>query len=297
MLLVRELTMKSITELPWKQLFKDLNQQISDDNVFNGAAALAYYLTLAIFPALIAVLSLLPYLPITNLDQAIMDLLQQALPQKAAGLLEDTVETIVSERQGGLLSFGFLATLWAASTGMYAVMQQLNITYNVKDARSFIKARATALFLTLLFAVLVIGGFALIVMGGVVQDWLAEFVGRNQMLLTFFATLRWLIILAALLLGFALIYYLGPNVEQKFKWITPGSVFGVTVMLLASLAFRIYIENFANYEATYGAIGAVIVLMLWFYVAGLVLLIGSEINVVLEQHLFDGKERGEKSAS
>jgi membrane protein len=279
------------------QVLKDLNQQISDDNVYNGAAALAYYLTLAIFPALIAVLSLLPYLPIPNLDQAIMDLLQQALPQEAAALLEDTVGSIVSERQGGLLSFGFLATLWAASTGMYAVMQQLNITYNVKDARSFIKARATALLLTLLFAVLVIGAFALIVMGGVVQNWIAEFVGRNQILLTFFATLRWLIILAALLLGFALIYYWGPNVEQKFKWITPGSVFGVTVLLLASLAFRIYIENFANYEATYGAIGAVIVLMLWFYVAGLVLLIGSEINVVLERHWFDGKERGEKSTS
>jgi membrane protein len=289
--------MKSLTQLPWKQVLKDLNQQISDDNVFNGAAALAYYLTLAIFPALIAVLSLLPYLPIPNLDQAIMDLLQQALPEKAAGLLEDTVGKIVSERQGGLLSFGFVATLWAASTGMYAVMQQLNITYDVKDARSFIKARATALLLTLLFAVLVIGAFALIVMGGVVQDWIAGAVGRHQILLAFFASLRWLIIVAALLLGFALIYYLGPNVEQKFKWITPGSVFGVTVMLVVSLAFRIYIENFANYEATYGAIGAVIVLMLWFYVAGLVLLIGSEINVVLEQHWFDGKERGEKSPS
>jgi membrane protein len=289
--------MKSLTQVPWKQVLKDLNREISDDNVFNGAAALAYYLTLAIFPALIAVLSLLPYLPIPNLDQAIMDLLQQALPEKAAGLLEDTVGKIVSDRQGGLLSFGFVATLWAASTGMYAVMQQLNITYDVKDARSFIKARSTALLLTLLFAVLVIGAFALIVMGGVVQDWIAGAVGRHQILLTFFASLRWLIIVAALLLGFALIYYLGPNVEQKFKWITPGSVFGVTVMLIASLAFRIYIENFANYEATYGAIGAMIVLMLWFYVAGLVLLIGSEINVALEQHWFDGKERGEKSTS
>ncbi len=289
--------MKSLTQLSWKQLVKDLNEQISNDNVYIGAAALGYYLTLAIFPALIFLLSLLPFLPIPNLDQAIMDLLGQALPHGASALLEDTVRSIVSERQGGLLSFGFLGTIWAASTGMYAVMQQLNITYNVKEARSFIKARAIALLLTLLFGVLVIGAFALIVTGGIAQDWLAQFVGRDQLLLTFFATLRWMIILAALLLGFALIYYLAPNADQKFKWITPGSVFGVVVMLVTSLAFRVYIERFADYEATYGAIGAVIVLMLWFYVAGLVLLVGSEINVVLEKHLADRKRRGETPAS
>jgi membrane protein len=187
--------------------------------------------------------------------------------------------------QGGLLSFGFLAMLWAASTGMYAVMQQLNITYNVKEARSFIKGRSIALLLTLLFGMLVIGVFALIVMGGIVQDWLAEFVGRNQVLLTFFALLRWVIIVGALLLGFDLIYYLAPNVQRKYRWITAGAVFGVTVMLLASLGFRLYIMHFADYEATYGALGGMIVLMLWFYVAGLVFLVGSEINVVLDQYL------------
>jgi membrane protein len=289
--------MRRLTQISWKRLARDLNEQITEDNVFNGAAALAYYLTLAIFPALILLLSLLPFLPIRDLDQAIMDLLQQALPQEAAALLQNTVQSIVSERQGGLLSFGLLGTVWAASTGMYAVMQQLNITYDVKEARSFLKARATALLLTLLFGLLVIGAFTLIVMGGVVQDWLGQLIGRNQALLTFFAVLRWVIIVAVLLLGFALIYYLAPNVEQKFKWITPGSVFGVTVILLASLGFRIYVENFVNYEATYGAIGAVIVLMLWFYVAGLVLLVGSEINVVFESHMAGGNRRGERSAS
>jgi membrane protein len=277
--------MKLLRQLPWKQLALDLNEQISKDNVFNGAAALGFYLTLAIFPALIFLLTMLPYLPIPRLDQAIMDLLSQALPPEAARMLEDTVRRIATERKGGLLSFGFLAMLWAASMGMYAVMQQLNITYNVKEARSFIKGRSIALLLTLLFGVLVIGAFALIVMGGVVQDWLAEFVGRHPALLTFFAVSRWVIIVGALLMSFDLIYYLAPNMQRKWTWITPGAVFGVTVMLLTSLGFRLYITHFANYEATYGALGAMIVLMLWFYLAGLVLLVGSEINVVLEQHL------------
>jgi membrane protein len=281
--------MKSLRHLPWKQLAHDLNEQIGDDNVFNGAAVLAFYLTLAIFPALIFLLTMLPYLPIAQLDQEIMDLLNQALPPEAASMLEDTVRRIATKRQGGLLSFGFLGTLWAASTGMYAVMRQLNITYNVKEARSFIKGRSIALLLTLLFGVLVIGVFALIVMGGIVQDWLAEFVGRQRALLTFFAVLRWVIIVGALLIGFDLIYYLAPNVQQKCRWLTAGAVFGVTVMVLASLGFRLYIMHFTDYEATYGALGAMIVLMLWFYVVGLVLLVGSEINVVLEQHLCNGE--------
>ena len=286
--------MMSLRQLPWKQLAHDLNEEIGDDNVFNGAAVLGFYLTLAVFPALIFLLTMLPYLPIPRLDQAIMDLLSQALPPEAASMLEDTVRRIATRRQGGLLSVGFLGTLWVASTGMYAVMRQLNITYNVKEARSFIKARSIALLLTLLFGGLAIGVFALIVMGGIVQDWLAEFLGRQQALLTFFAVSRWVIIVVALLMGFDLIYYLAPNVQRKWTWITPGAVFGVTGMLLASLGFRLYITHFADYEATYGALGAMIVLMLWFYVAGLVLLVGSEINVVLDKHLSNRGPRGKQ---
>jgi membrane protein len=123
--------MKSWRQLSWKRMAKDFQNQVNDDNVFHGAAALGYYLTLAVFPAMIFLLSVLPYLPIQDLDQAIMDLLHQALPVQTAELLEETVQGVVSERRGGLLSFGFLVTLWATSTGMYAVMQQLNITYNV----------------------------------------------------------------------------------------------------------------------------------------------------------------------
>lgn len=276
--------MKWQVQFPWKEIAKDLARQIYRDDVFNGAAALGFYLTLAVFPGLIFLLSLLPYLPIPHLDHAIMGLLARALPQEAADLLEGTVRHIVSERKGRLLSFSFLGMLWVASTGMYAVMQQLNHTYNVVEARPMLKARATSILLTLLFGAIVVGLFALVIMGGFLQDWIAHFVGQKPAMLWLFAFLRWGLILATLLLGFSLIYYLAPNVEQPLRLITPGSVFAVAVLLLASQAFRVYIEHFANYEATYGAIGAVIVLMLWFYLAGLVLLIGSEINVVFDQH-------------
>jgi membrane protein len=277
-----------------KQFLRDLNQEISDDNVYNGAAALGFYLTLAIFPAIILLMSIIPYLPIDRVDEAIMDLLGQALPAEAYDMVAGVVTEVTSERRGGLLSFGVLATLWAASTGMYAIMQQLNITYDVKEGRSFVRARATALMLSLLFGLLVLGAFSLIVLGGVIQDWIGNQFGFSDALLMFFAAFRWVVIVLALLLGFAMIYRYAPNVEQKFSFITPGSVLGVALLIVVSLGFAIYISNFADYSATYGSIGAVIILMLWLYIAGLVILIGSEINALLEHYSSKGKRKGEK---
>jgi membrane protein len=276
------------------QFLKELYQEISDDDIFNGAAALGFYLTLAIFPAMIFVMAVIPFLPIPKVDQAIMDLLRQAMPANAAQMFSDVVQQVTGEQRSGLLSFGFLATLWATSTGMYAVMQGLNVTYDVKEGRGFIKARLTAIGLSILFVVLMVGGFSLIVLGGVIEDWLGQYFNLGQIGLWFFAALRWLIIVLGLTLALALIYYLAPDVKQEFRFITPGSILGVLTLIVASLGFAIYATNFGNYDATYGSIGAVIVLMLWLYIVGLVILLGSEINALVEHHAADGKQKGEK---
>ncbi len=272
-----------------KKFFSDLWNEIENDNVFNGAAALAYYLLLAVFPASIFLLSLLPYLPIPNLQKAIMDLLNQALPAQTSTLFEGVVQNVLTQRQGGLLTFGLLFTLWSASSGLYAIMQQLNVTYDIKEGRPFWKARGTAIFLMILFFLLVIGAFALVVFGGVLQDQLASVLGRTTALLTVFAIIRWVIIAFFLLLGFAVVYYYGPDVEQDFRFISPGSVFGVVLLALACLGFRYYIANFSNYDATYGSLGAVIILMVWLYIAGLVILLGSEVNALIEHYHPRGK--------
>lgn len=264
-----------------KQFLTDFRDKVRRDNVFNGAAALAYYLTLAIFPAMILMMAVIPYLPIEHVDQAIIDLLYQALPADAAQVFTRVVVNVVSERRGGVLSFGILATLWAASTGMYAIMRQLNITYSVKEGRPFLRARATALGLSLLFIVLVIGSLSLVVLGGLVQDWIGERWGYSSPLLTFFVVFRWVVIGLSLILAFALIYYLAPNVQERLRFLSPGSILAAALLALASLAFSAYTSNLGNYDATYGSIGAVIVLMLWLYIAGLVILIGAVVNVLL----------------
>lgn len=140
-----------------------------------------------------------------------------------------------------------------------------------------------AISLSLLFVVLVLGGFSLIVLGGQIQQWLGARFGIGDVMLASFTVFRWVIILAALLLAFSLIYHLAPNVQQRFRFITPGSIVGVAVLLVASLAFAWYTQSMGNYAATYGSVGAPIVLMMWLFIAGLAILFGSEINVLIER--------------
>jgi len=272
----------------WKRFFRDLWGEIQDDQITNGAAAVAYYSMFAIFPAAIFLLSLLPYLPIHNLDRAIMDLLRQAMPSQAAELFTTTVESVVSERREGLLSFGFLATLWAASSGIVAVMDQLNVTYDVKETRPLWKTRGLAMLLLVIFGALVITSFGLIVFGGVLQEKLAGWFGLSPALVGFFMAFRWVVILALLFMALATIYYVGPNLEQRFRFVSPGSLLGVVILVAAALGFRAYAEDFGTYEATYGGLGAAIVLLLWLYVVGLVVLVGAEINALLESYVQRG---------
>jgi membrane protein len=267
-----------------KQFGTDLRAKLKRDRVTNGAAALAFYWMLALFPAAIFMLTLLPYLPVANLEQAIMDLLKQAMPGEAAGMFEQTVKNIVSSRKAGLMSFGLLFTVWTASSGVYAVMKELNNVHDIEEKRPFWKARGVALLLTLACVLLVLGSLTLAIAGGAIQGWLGSALGFSDALLFFFAVLRWVIIAAALLLALALVYHFGPAVkERSFALVTPGTVAGTGALALASFAFKLYVGNFGSYDKTYGSLGAVIALLMWLFVTGLVLLVGAEIDVLAER--------------
>lgn len=251
------------------------------DNVLDGAAILAYFFLLAVFPAALFVLSVLPYLHIPHLQQAILDLLYQVLPQQSASLFEVTVKYVASRASTGLVTAGLLFTLWSASTGVYTIMEQLNTVYHVTDHRPFWRARATAILLMVLFFALVIGSLSLVIFGGVVQSWVASIIGWSGPLLIFFAALRWVIIAAALLLALALIYRYGPDVKFEFRFISPGSVVAGILIGLGSIGFRFYVSKFGDYSATYGNLAAMIILMLWMYLASIALLLGCEVNAIL----------------
>jgi membrane protein len=278
----------------WGQFFRDLWRGFNETQLLNGAAALGFYFLLALFPSMLFLLSLLAFLPIPNLNGQIMGLLQGFLPSEAYALFSETVREITSEEKSGILSLSAVLTLWAASSGMHAAIQHLNLNYGVAEARPYWKARGIAVLLTIGFGLLTISGLLLVLLGGVLHRWLTETLGLAEPLAFFFSGVRWCLIGLALLTGFALTYYFGPNIKQKFQLVTLGSLVAATLLVAASLGFKFYAENFGEYNATYGSIGAVIVLMLWLQILGLVLLFGSEINALMEYYRPERKLKGPK---
>lgn len=259
-----------------------------DDNVIDGAAILAFFFVLAVFPAAIFVLSLLPAISIPHLQQAILDLLHQVLPAQSAAFFDGAVRYAAAEGKKGLITFGLIFTLWSGSSGVYAGMQQLNAVHGVRDdPRPFWKARGTAMLLMLFFTALAIGSLSMVIFGGAVQGWVASLIGWSEALRLFFAGLRWVILAAAMLLAIAVAYRFGPWAKVRFRFLSPGNVFALTVMAAGSAGFRLYVAKFGNYSATYGSLAAVIILMLWMYLAATALLVGCEINALL-----DGGSRG-----
>lgn len=204
-----------------------------DDNVVDGAAVLAFFFLLAVFPAALFVLSLLPSLKIPHLQQALVDLLRQILPEQSADLFEVTVRYVASEGKKGLLTFGLVFSLWSASSGVYAVMEQLNVVFGIKnDRRPFWKARGTAILLMLFYVLLGIASLSLVIFGGGIQSWLASLIGWSGSLRIFFAGLRWIILAAALLLALAVAYRFGPCVNTRFRFISPGNVAAAILIAL-----------------------------------------------------------------
>ena len=267
--------------LTLKQLGLKVWQESNDDNVFGGAAELAYYFLLALFPMLIFLTSLVGFLP--GLQENILSALAKVAPADAMRLVKETLADVISHRSGGLLSFGVLGTLWAASSGVASLVDTLNVAYEVKERRSFWKVRLVSIGLTVALALLVIGGAALLMVGHKLSDWLSELLGLGTAFAIIGSIAGYIVGLALLFLGIQLLYYFGPNAKQEWKWITPGAVFAVVAILVGSLLFSVYLRVAPSNSATYGSLGAVITLMLWLYLIGLALLIGGEINSEIEK--------------
>jgi membrane protein len=266
------------SEQSWFNFIKELLREADRSDIPDAAAALAFYAMLALFPAAIFGLSLLPYLPIPHLKEAIFGLLRQLLPGSAAQLFTSTVDSLVSRRSGGLVSLGLGFALLTASSGVYALMKQLSRMYGVREERSYLRARGVALVLTFVLFVLMVATLGLVIFGGVLQEWLGDQFGWSSALRLLFACLRWLLIISALLSAFALVARLAANRRAPFRVFTVGSVLATLGFLIACLGFRSYVERFANYDAMYGSLGAVIVLLLWLWGAGFVVLLGAKVD-------------------
>ncbi|HEX8188027.1 MAG TPA: YihY/virulence factor BrkB family protein [Pyrinomonadaceae bacterium] len=293
----------SLAGLGWKELGKRVYAEVMDDDVLGRSAQLSYYFLLALFPALLFLTSLLGYLAGENgqLRESLFGYLAAVLPGDASKLVAETVTDVTQSSGGGKLSFGILATLWAASNGMGAISESLNAAYDLKETRPWWKVRLTAVGLTLALTLLIVTALVLVLYGHDIADAVSVKVGLGSAFATAWKVLQWPLVLIFVLVAFALIYYFGPDSHQQdWKWITPGAAVGVALWLLISFAFKAYLSYFNSYSATYGTLGAVIILMLWFYFTGTAILVGGEVNSEIENELAkqgapDAKEKGEKA--
>ena len=286
-----------------KELAKRVFSEIRTDKVLGRAAQLAYYFLLALFPLLIFLTSAVGLILGTGsgVRHAFFQYLAQIMPSSAFNLVDATMWEVTSGSGAGKLSFGLLAALWAASNGMSAITDALNAAYDVEESRPWWKRQSIAVGLTIGLSVLIISALLLVVTGGAIADRLTGIYGLGPAFSVVWKIIQWPIALASMLLAFALIYYFAPDLRfQKWKWLTPGSIFGVVLWLLVSFGLKGYLHFFDSYNKTYGSLGAVIVLMLWLYLTGVAVLIGGEVNSEIEHAAAehgarDAKDQGEKA--
>lgn len=242
------------------------------------AAGLSYYFVLSLFPALILAAALLAYLPIPNLFNQGLDLMSRFVPPDSMGLVRRILGDVVTPGRGAFLSLGLAGTLWVMSSGITAVMDALNVAYGVPETRPMWKTRLKALGLAFLVGSLMTGALAVMIVGPQFGNWLAAKVGVSWAFAAVWPVLRWTIAIAFAVLGIELLYFLAPNVRQRFACTLPGALVAVTCWLTLSYLLGIYFQSFANYNKTYGALGGAVALMVWLYWSGFAILMGAQLN-------------------
>lgn len=243
------------------------------------ASAVAYSLTLAAFPAIIFLFTLIPYIPIEHLDQQIMELLRENIP---SGIYEDadqTIMDIISRPRKGVLSFGFIFAMIASTNGMMSLMRSFDMVYDDNDTRGFLKLRGIATLLTLLLILVLFLSVILLIVGDAVMNILSDWnILRDTWMISLLNITRYLISFSSLMLTISMIYRFAPSHGRQFSFINAGAVISSVLILFATYGFSFYLSRFSSYNKLYGSIGTMIALMIWLYLLAFVIILGFEIN-------------------
>jgi membrane protein len=271
--------------LTWRELARRTVVDALEDDCPGLAAQLAFYFFLAVFPALLFVVALLGYLPIDTHLIAAVDELEAFLPPEILGFLRTQLDAALTGGHGGLLTIGVLGAIWSSSSAVTAIITALNRAYDIAEWRPWWKRRLVALVITVALAVFVASAFAFVVGGADLASFVASRLGLGTVLTTVWTAVQWAMALVLVVVAVDLVYYFAPNSDTPFVWVTPGALLATLLWLLTSLGFKVYVENISNYSAVNGTVGAVIVLLLWFYLSGFALLVGAELNAEIDKAL------------
>jgi membrane protein len=266
------------------EVVKILWHKIINLHIDVRAAAVAFNFTLAVFPALIFVFSIIPYIPIRHLDHQIMGFMATVLPEALFHEARTSIQEIIGKRQGDVLSFGFFLALFASTSGMIALMRAFNLAYRTNETRGLIKSRLIAVGLNFLLSFMLLVAIVILIVGRLVVDYLfdRDILSPN---LSFYALkiTTYAAVFSVFFLSVSTIYYIAPNIKKRWSFFNVGSVTASVLIILATNGFSYYLSRFATYNKLYGSIGTIIALMVWLYLIALILLVGFEINATIDQ--------------
>jgi membrane protein len=261
-----------------------LQREMGYDDCMGMAAQIAFYTLLGLFPFMIFLLSLIGSFPLGQaLQPVILEELGTQMPPEAANYVVETVLNLLPERNQGLLSFGLLASLWGASMAIGALITTINRAYNIRPRRNIAQQKILSIALTLVLSGLWLLAMVIILVGPQVTQNLFELAGIASETNTFWTSVRLPMAFVLNLLALSILYYVAPEAKQRFRWILPGALTSTILWMLASSVFRIFLRNFGAYNKTYGSLAAVVILMIWLWISGLVFLLGAEINSLMKR--------------
>jgi membrane protein len=269
----------------WRELIPRVVKKFRLDRCSDQSAQLSYYFFFAVFPLLLFLTALLGLFvePGSFLHKAVSNYISTVLPGSAARFIENELGEISKGSSAGKLSIGLVAALWSASSGMSAIIKSLNIAYGATRKRPWWREKLLAIGLTIVVTILMVGALLLVIYGGDMARNLATQMGLGHPFAVIWGIAQWPVLLLFVVLAFSLVYYFAPNIKHlHWHWLMPGTAVGVTLWLLVSFGFRYYVHYFSRYNVTYGSIGAIIILLLWFYLSGIAILVGGEVNSAIE---------------
>lgn len=268
----------------WWSFLVRLQREMGYDDCMGMAAQIAFYTMLGLFPFLIFLLSIVSTFPIGEaLQPALLEALADQMPQEAANYVAEVVLNLLPTTNQGLLSVGLLASLWSASMAIGALITTINRAYNIRPRRNMLQQKLLSIILTLALSGLWLMAMTIILVGPSLTQSMFEFMGIASETNTFWTSVRLPMAFVLNLLALSILYYIAPEAKQRFRWILPGAVTATVLWMAASSAFREFLANFGAYNKTYGSLAALVILMMWLWLSGLVFLLGAEINSLMKR--------------
>ena len=268
---------------------KNAYRDVLKNHTMAFAAALSYYFVLSLFPLLIALAAVVGYLPIPDLFNHILDVMSRVVPSQSMGLVRKIVASVISPSKGKLLTVGLIGTLWSASSGFASMIEALNVAYDVPETRPYWKTRSLAFLMTFVIGALMVMALSVLIVGPSFGSWLANKVDLGPQFVIVWPSLRWGVSVGFTILAIELLYFIGPNVKQRFLQTLVGAIFAVGGWIGLSYLLGLYFQHFSSLNKTYGVLGGAIALFMWFYWTSLAILVGAEINSELLQETGNGK--------